>query len=59
VRWFKVGDKVTAGNHIGSVYENPLYREHRILIPPDYKGKQLEIIEVIKPGKYTIDECVM
>lgn len=33
VTW-KEGDKVTGGNVIGTVRENDLFREHRIMIPP-------------------------
>jgi len=40
---WKVGDIVTGGDVIGTVYENGLFKVHRIMIPPNIKGKIAKI----------------
>jgi vacuolar-type H+-ATPase catalytic subunit A/Vma1 len=52
----KVGSLVSGGDIIGSVYENELFNEHRILVPPKNKGK---VKFIAPPGNYTIDEIVL
>ena len=42
---WKVGDIVTGGDVIGTVYENGLFKVHRIMIPPNIKGKISKIME--------------
>ena len=49
----KVGDKVEAGDIIGTVAENEVV-EHRIMIPPNKSG----VIEKIEEGSFTVDEIV-
>jgi V-type H+-transporting ATPase subunit A len=39
----KIGDIVTGGDVIGSVYENDLFAEHRIMLPPKMYGRVVEI----------------
>lgn len=34
----KKGDILIGGDQIGTVFENPLFSEHRILVPPKIKG---------------------
>jgi len=41
---WKVGDIVTGGDVIGTVYENGLFKVHRIMIPPNIKGKISKIM---------------
>jgi len=36
---WKIGDIVTGGDVIGTVYENGLFKVHKIMIPPNIKGK--------------------
>ena len=50
----KVGDKLVGGDVIGTVSETDLV-EHRIMIPPNMKGK---LIEMASEGNYTIDETI-
>ena len=47
----KVGDLVTAGDVLGYVYENDLFAEHRIMVPPKVFGR---IKEIMPRGQYTV-----
>ncbi len=49
----KVGDKVEAGDIIGTVAENEVV-EHRIMIPPNKSG----VVERIEEGSFTVDDVV-
>lgn len=49
----KAGDKVTAGDVIGTVLETPIVN-HKIMVPPKTEG----IIKSIKSGEFTVDETV-
>jgi V-type H+-transporting ATPase subunit A len=51
----KVGKIVTGGDILGSCFENSLFDEHRILVPPRIKGK---LIELAVEGNYTIGETI-
>ena len=46
-----MGDLITGGDILGSVYENTLFRDHKIMSDPKVKGK---IVEVIDEGDYTV-----
>lgn len=52
----KVGDLVTGGDIIGSVYENSLIREHRVMVHPRKRG---EVTWVAPAGEYTIVDTVL
>ena len=56
VKTWKVGQKVTGGNIIGTVYENALFNSHKIMIPPKFQGR---ISRIYEPGYYTLDDTVM
>lgn len=49
----KVGDIVTGGDILGTVHENDVI-EHRIMVPPLWKGTVAEI----HAGEFTVDETV-
>lgn len=49
----KVGAMVTGGDIVGTCYENTLFDEHRIMIPPLDKGK---ITYIAPEGNYNINE---
>jgi len=52
----KVGSLISGGDKYGTVYENELFDEHRILVPPRGKGK----VKFIAPqGNYTINETIL
>eukprot|EP00357_Protocruzia_adherens_P031965 CAMPEP_0115043114 /NCGR_PEP_ID=MMETSP0216-20121206/46671_1 /TAXON_ID=223996 /ORGANISM="Protocruzia adherens, Strain Boccale" /LENGTH=585 /DNA_ID=CAMNT_0002425363 /DNA_START=142 /DNA_END=1900 /DNA_ORIENTATION=- len=51
----RAGDIVTGGDVIGTVFENTLFDEHRILVPPHAKGK---IVQIYDESKYTINDAV-
>ena len=51
----KEGQIVTGGDILGSVFENSLFDEHRILVPPKLKGK---LIFLAQQGNYTIGETI-
>jgi len=54
-RW-KTGDVISAGDVLGTVYENELMNAHSIMCPPGIAGD----IQKLKPsGEYTIDEVLM
>uniref|UniRef100_A0A0G4H423 H(+)-transporting two-sector ATPase n=1 Tax=Chromera velia CCMP2878 TaxID=1169474 RepID=A0A0G4H423_9ALVE len=53
---YKVGDIVTGGDIIGKVFENALFKDHRILVPPNVQGK---VTSVAPSGSYTVRDTVM
>ena len=53
---YKVGDHITGGDIFGSVYENSLLDDHKILVPPRAKGT---IKYLAEKGKYKVDEKVL
>ena len=55
VNQFRVGDHISGGDIFGIVPENNLI-EHRIMLPPNAKGK---ITYVAPPGNYTVDEKII
>uniref|UniRef100_A0A7R9VXR1 H(+)-transporting two-sector ATPase n=1 Tax=Chlamydomonas euryale TaxID=1486919 RepID=A0A7R9VXR1_9CHLO len=52
---FKVGDRITAGDIYGVVYENSLV-EHRVMLPPGARGN---ITYIAPSGNYNIEEEVI
>lgn len=53
---FKVGDHITGGDVWGSVFENSLVNDHKIILPPRAKGV---ITRIEGPGSYTVDEKLL
>ncbi|EGC46906.1 ATP synthase alpha subunit vacuolar [Histoplasma capsulatum var. duboisii H88] len=53
---FKVGDHITGGDIWGSVWENSLLNDHKILLPPRARGT---ITRIAGPGSYTVDEKLL
>jgi len=53
---FKVGDQITGGDMFGTVWENSLYNEHKILLPPRAKGT---ITRISGEGSYTVAEKIL
>jgi V-type H+-transporting ATPase subunit A len=53
---FKVGDHVTGGDIWGSVFENSLLNDHKILLPPRARGT---ITRIAEAGSYTVDEKLL
>jgi V-type H+-transporting ATPase subunit A len=51
----KVGDILTGGDIIGSTWENDLFNEHRIMIPPKVYGR---LEELMPKGNYTCSSTV-
>ncbi|KAF1847848.1 V-type ATPase [Cucurbitaria berberidis CBS 394.84] len=52
----KVGDHITGGDVFGSVFENSLLSDHKILLPPRAKGT---ITRIADKGSYTVDEKIL
>lgn len=52
----KEGDILSQGDIFGSVYENSLFSEHSILVPPRCRGK---VTYIAPPGNYNIHEEVL
>ena len=52
----KVGDHITGGDVFGSVFENSLLSDHKILLPPRARGT---IKHVAEKGSYAVDETVL
>lgn len=52
----KIGDHITGGDIIGSVFENSLMSSHHILLPPKAKGT---VTFIAAPGSYTVDEKIV
>ncbi|KAF2269400.1 V-type ATPase [Lojkania enalia] len=53
---YKVGDHITGGDVFGSVFENSLLSDHKILLPPRAKGT---ITRIADAGSYTVDEKIL
>lgn len=51
-----VGDHITGGDIWGSVYENSLLSDHKILLPPRARGT---ITRIAEKGKYKVDEKLL
>jgi V-type H+-transporting ATPase subunit A len=49
---FKVGDHISGGDIFGSVYENSLIDNHKIMLPPRAMGT---ITNIVEKGSYTVD----
>lgn len=47
----KVGDYVSGGDVLGFVYENDIFTEHKIMVPPKLRGK---VAEIMPRGNYTV-----
>jgi len=54
-RELRVGDKISGGDIIGTVYENEIFSNHRILVPPNVSG---EVTSLTPDGEYTIEEVL-
>ncbi|KAL8770451.1 MAG: hypothetical protein Q9209_003877 [Squamulea sp. 1 TL-2023] len=52
----KVGDHITGGDVFGSVYENSLLYDHKILLPPRARGT---ITHIAEKGSYKVDENIL
>ncbi|CAD6884920.1 unnamed protein product [Tilletia controversa] len=53
---FKVGDHISGGDVYGSVFENSLVKDHRIMLGPRAMGTVTYIAE---KGAYTVDDVVL
>ena len=52
----KVGDHITGGDIFGSIYENSLLDDHKILLPPRARGT---ITSIAESGSYNVEEPVL
>lgn len=52
----KVGSMLTGGDILGTCFENNLFDEHKILLPPKAKGK---IVEIYPDGDYNVNESIL
>ncbi|KAL2821822.1 vacuolar ATP synthase catalytic subunit A [Aspergillus cavernicola] len=53
---YKVGDHITGGDIWGSVFENSLLNDHKILLPPRARGT---ITRIAEAGSYTVEEQLL
>lgn len=53
---YKVGDHISGGDIFGSVFENSLIENHKILLPPRARGT---ITWLAPAGEYTVDEKLL
>lgn len=53
---YKAGDILVQGDIIGTVYENDLFKEHKIMMPPKMQGR---IKEMMPKGMYTVSQPVV
>ncbi|KAL7065821.1 putative vacuolar ATP synthase catalytic subunit A [Cryptosporidium serpentis] len=49
----RVGDIITGGDVFGTVFENSLFKSHKIMLPPNSQGR---VVSLPSSGSYTIDE---
>ena len=52
----KEGDIISQGDIFGTVYENSLFSEHSIMVPPRCKGR---VTYIAPAGEYNIHEKVI
>ena len=52
----KVGDLLTGGDKIGKVFENDLFPNHLIMLPPNAHGR---VKEIMPAGNYTVNRPVI
>eukprot|EP00922_Rhytidocystis_sp_ex-Travisia-forbesii_P008165 GHVS01012027.1.p1 GENE.GHVS01012027.1~~GHVS01012027.1.p1 ORF type:complete len:607 (+),score=74.12 GHVS01012027.1:77-1897(+) len=52
----KVGDLVTGGDIFGGVFENNLFKDHKIMVPPKAQGR---VVKVAAAGDYNCRETVL
>ncbi|EPY49709.1 V-type ATPase subunit A [Schizosaccharomyces cryophilus OY26] len=52
----RVGDHVSGGDVFGSVFENSLFNDHKIMLPPRARGTVTYLAEA---GSYTVDEKLL
>lgn len=52
----KVGDHITGGDIFGSIYENSLLSDHKILLPPRARGT---ITNIAESGSYGVEDDVL
>jgi V-type H+-transporting ATPase subunit A len=53
---YKVGEQVSGGDVIGSVWENDIITDHKILVPPNVSGT---IKSITGNGTFTIEKVLM
>jgi len=53
---YKVGEQVSGGDVIGTVWENDIITDHKILVPPNVSGT---IKSITGNGTFTIEEVLM
>ncbi|CUM64364.1 uncharacterized protein PRCAT00001966001 [Priceomyces carsonii] len=52
----KVGDQITGGDIFGSIFENSLLDDHKILLPPRARGT---ITSIAESGSYGVEDTVL
>ena len=52
----KRGDLISGGDVIGTVRENGLFREHRIMVPPKISGR---VTKIVGKGSYTVADVLI
>ncbi|EGW31273.1 vacuolar ATPase subunit A [Spathaspora passalidarum NRRL Y-27907] len=52
----RVGDHITGGDIFGSIYENSLLDDHKILLPPRARGT---ITSIAESGSYNVEDTVL
>lgn len=52
----KVGDHITGGDIFGSIFENSLLDDHKILLPPRARGT---ITSIAESGSYSVSDTVL
>ena len=52
----KVGDLLTGGDVIGSIYENELFNRHKIMLPPNAQGR---VKELMPEGNYNVQQTMV
>ena len=57
-RDLKVGDLISGGDILGNVKENPLFKNHSIMVDPKLSGR---IVETFDDGQYNVTQpiCVI
>jgi V-type H+-transporting ATPase subunit A len=52
----KIGDRVSGGDLLGVVYENDIFYQHKIMVPPKMFGR---VKEIMPAGMYSVSQPVV
>jgi V-type H+-transporting ATPase subunit A len=52
----KIGSPLTGGDILGTCFENDVFQEHHIMVPPKTQGK---VVSIVEEGNYTCKDKII